>query len=216
MRDRSKRLSVITALALSLSVLAVASASAAAAVTVTKVTPETGPEFAATSVTIRGTGFSTTPGATTVSFGAQPATNVACKSSTLCTALSPYGAEGTVPVTVTVGSSTSTSPISFTFTHYSPPTVNIVSTRNGAGFSRLKLLDRYPAIFTAGNIYLQITNTTATTQAFSGPTGPVSLAPGSTEGYNIPVNESSPYLFELTGTPNPARSTLTVSTKQPR
>lgn len=215
MRNRSVRLVSITALAAVLSVLAVASSSAAAAVTVTKVTPETGPEYSATPVKIHGTGFDIEPGSTTVSFGGQPATDVACKSTKLCTALTPYGAEGTVPVTVTVGETTSTSPITFTFSTYSPPKVDIVAGKKGAGFSRAKLTDRYPGIFTAGNVYLQISNTTTTSQTFTGPTGSVTLEPGSTEGYNVPVNESSPYVFELTET-TATKKTLTVKTKQPR
>ena len=215
MSNRSLPLLSTAALAAVLSVLAVASSSAAAAVTVTKVAPETGPEYSASTVKIHGTGFDTAPGSTTVSFGGQPATDVQCTSTKLCSALTPYAAEGTVPVTVTVGATTSTSPVTFTFTTYSPPKVDILAGRKGAGFSRSKLTDRYPGIITAGNVYLQISNETATAQTFTGPTGSVTLEPGSTFGDNFPVDESSPAVFELAETSAP-KKTLTVKTKQPR
>jgi hypothetical protein len=214
-RNRSMRVALMAAFAAVLSVMAVASASAAAAVTVTSVSPTSGPEFAATSVKIHGTGFSTTPGATTVTFGAEASSNVECKSSKVCVAQTPFEFEGTVPVTVTVGASSSSGSVTFTYTTYSPPNIEIVSGKKGAGFSKTKLTDRYPAIFTAGNVYLNITNATTTAQAFTGPSGPVTLEPGSTEGYNFPVDESSSYLFELTGSTSP-KNKLTVKTKQPR
>ncbi len=151
---------------------------------------------------------------TTIDFGSEAATHVVCSTTKSCTAVTPYELEGTVPVTATVGAATSTDPITFTYTKFAPPTVEIVASAKGAKFSKSKLKDRYPAIFTYGNIYLQITNSTTETQTFTGPTGPVTLEAGSSEGYNIPVNESSPYVFVLTTTS--PKNTLTVATKQPR
>lgn len=74
--------------------------------TVTSVSPnqETTP---GSMITISGTGFSTTSGATVIDFGAaNPATGVSCSSSTTCTATAPPGT-GTVDVSVTVQGRTS-------------------------------------------------------------------------------------------------------------
>jgi hypothetical protein len=57
-------------------------------------------------VAITGTGFSTTPGATTVAFGPSAASGVSCATTTSCSATSPAGS-GTVDVRVTVGGQTS-------------------------------------------------------------------------------------------------------------
>jgi len=59
-----------------------------------------------------------------------------------------------------------------------------------------------------------VENATTETQTFTGPTGPVTLAPTLEQGYNIPVNESTPYVFELTTTS--PKKTLTVATKTPK
>jgi hypothetical protein len=69
---------------------------------VTSIAPAVGPTTGSTKVTISGTGFSTAGNSTQVSFGPTPATNVACTSSTSCTAVSPAG-NGTVDVLVKVG-----------------------------------------------------------------------------------------------------------------
>ena len=81
--------------------------------TVTGLSPTNGPATGGTTVTITGTNFSTTPGATSIAFvtpdqldGTAPATNVACTSTTRCTATSPAGV-GTVDVTATVAGATS-------------------------------------------------------------------------------------------------------------
>jgi IPT/TIG domain len=192
---------------------------------VTHVSPATTPEFTSVPVKIHGSGFATAPGATTISFGGTAASNVSCSSTTMCTAMTPELGMGVVSVTATVAGNTSTGPNSANFTYgaYAPPEVLIGSCELDHGvitdwcFSQRKLTDRYPAIFTTGNVYLNITNTTNTTQTLNGPTGPVSLEPGDTEGYNVPVQEGSPYLFELTtGGTTPRLGTLTVKTKAPR
>ncbi len=78
--------------------------------TISKVQPTSGPDSGGTSVTITGSGFSTTAGATAVKFGSTAATGVTCISTTSCTAFSPPGI-GTVDVTATVSAHTSsTSP----------------------------------------------------------------------------------------------------------
>lgn len=68
---------------------------------ITGLSPAGGPAAGGTVVTITGTGFSTTPGATSVTFGGGAATAVGCASTTTCTAVSPPGS-GTVSVRVTV------------------------------------------------------------------------------------------------------------------
>jgi hypothetical protein len=68
---------------------------------VTQLGPAAGPAAGGTVVYVTGTGFSTTPGATTVTFGGHSATAVGCASTTMCTAVSPPGS-GTVNVEVTV------------------------------------------------------------------------------------------------------------------
>jgi hypothetical protein len=84
---------------------------------VTSVSPTSGTASGGTFVTITGTGFSTTPGATTVAFGPTAATNVSCSSRTACTATSPAGS-GIVHVTATVDGrvSTASSADQFTYT----------------------------------------------------------------------------------------------------
>ena len=72
--------------------------------TVTRVTPNVA--AAGKTITIVGTGFSLTPGATVVYFGTTAATNVVCTSSTSCTVTVPPGS-GSVNVTVLVDGLTS-------------------------------------------------------------------------------------------------------------
>ncbi len=74
---------------------------------VTSVSPVSGPAGGGTVVTITGTGFSTTPGATGVSFGASAATGVSCSTTTTCTVTSPAGS-GVVHITATVDGRVST------------------------------------------------------------------------------------------------------------
>jgi hypothetical protein len=91
---------------------------------VTSVLPSSG--AAGTAVTVTGTGFSTTAGATSVDFGPTSATAVSCSSSTSCSATVPAGT-GTVHVTVTVaGLSSATSyPDEFTYSEVDPLAVEL-------------------------------------------------------------------------------------------
>jgi hypothetical protein len=102
---------------------------APAAPTVTGLNPNTGVPEGGTTVTISGTGFSTTSGATTIAFGGVPATNVSCSGNKLCTAVSPSGA-GTQDVTVTVGAQTSPVAPADQFT-YQKVTVTSVAPNSG-------------------------------------------------------------------------------------
>ena len=98
--------------------------------TVTSISPTYGPAGGGTTVTITGTGFSTTAEATTVDFGTTAATGVSCSTTTSCTATSPAGS-GTVDVTVTVGGHTSATSSADEFTYDTTPTVTQVSPKGG-------------------------------------------------------------------------------------
>ncbi|HTD64816.1 MAG TPA: IPT/TIG domain-containing protein, partial [Verrucomicrobiae bacterium] len=90
--------------------------------TITSISPTNGPSAGGTVVTITGTGFSTTAGATTARFGSTAATGVSCSSTTSCSATSPAGS-GTVDVTVTVGGLTSATSAADRFSYPgTPPT----------------------------------------------------------------------------------------------
>ncbi len=215
MRHLIRNLTLFAAMAALLSMFAVAS-SAAAAVTVTKINPATGPELSGIAVKIKGTGFSTTAGETTIDFGSEPAKDVVCTSTKSCTAVTPYyfGA-GSVNVSATVASTTSTSVVPFTFTEYSPPVVEIVAGKKGPVFSKSKLKDRYPGILDFGNVYLNILNSTSEPQTFKFEGRTETLEAGYEFGDNFPVDEATPKVFELTTT-STRKDTLTVSSKTPR
>ncbi|HET9050607.1 MAG TPA: IPT/TIG domain-containing protein, partial [Candidatus Dormibacteraeota bacterium] len=98
--------------------------------TVTALAPAQGPAGGGTVVTISGTGFSTAPGATSVGFSGQPATNVSCSSTTTCVATSPPGL-GPQIVIVTVAGQTSSGSSATTFVDR-PPLVAGVAPGNGS------------------------------------------------------------------------------------
>jgi hypothetical protein len=70
---------------------------------VSSIVPNTGTTSGGNSVAILGSNFSTAAGATTITFGGTPATNVACSTTGTCTATSPAHAAGIVDVVVNVG-----------------------------------------------------------------------------------------------------------------
>jgi hypothetical protein len=87
--------------------------------TVTAIAPASGASAGGDVVTITGTSFSVTPGATAVSFGANAGVNVTCASTTSCVATSPAGL-GSVDVTVTVAGQTSATSPADQFTYVAP------------------------------------------------------------------------------------------------
>jgi len=97
--------------------------------TVSGVVPASGPATGATSVTIVGTNFGTAPGATSITFGANSATNVSC-TATQCTATTPPGA-GTVDVVVAVNTLPSTKNASSRFSYV--PVVTSITPNSGPG-----------------------------------------------------------------------------------
>ena len=147
--------------------------------TVTQVSPPDGPTSGGSTVTISGTGFAMTHGATALHFGpGEVATNVNC-TATACTAVTPPGAAGTVDVTATVGGATSVvNPPEDQFTYATPPTVTQVSPPDGPtiGGSTLMIMgtgfsvasDATVFNFGPGNAVVGI-NCTATTCAATAP-----------------------------------------------
>jgi len=104
-----------------------------AAPVVTGISPSTGPTTGGTPVTISGTGFT---GATSVKFGANVATGVAANSSTSIGATSPVGGSGTVDVTVTTPSGTSSLSTADRFTYTSGPPPSVITIADGnAGYT---------------------------------------------------------------------------------
>ncbi len=94
----------------------------------------TGEGIGGDTVTITGSGFSAAPGGTAFDFGANPATDVHCTSTTTCTAVVPPGVVGPVDVTAIVGGQTS--PLDapadqFTYVVASTPTVSAVAPDTG-------------------------------------------------------------------------------------
>ena len=89
--------------------------------------PARGPLAGGNVIRIFGTGF--IPGATTVTFGGTPATNVGFVTSTELLVTVPAGTVGTVDVTVTAAGATSTLPAAYTY--LPPPTISGVTPAKG-------------------------------------------------------------------------------------
>lgn len=101
---------------------------------VASVDPSTGVPAGGTAVTITGSRFSTAPGATSITFGGTPATDVTCASTTTCTATTPPGPVGPVTVVVATasGASTPVSPGSDQFTYaVAVPAISSISPTSG-------------------------------------------------------------------------------------
>ncbi len=95
---------------------------------VTSIAPASGPAGGGTAVTITGSGF--VPAASTVSFGATPASTVNVTSATQIVATAPPGS-GTVDVTVTTAVGPSATTAADQFTYIPAPTVTSVSPSSG-------------------------------------------------------------------------------------
>ncbi len=92
--------------------------------------PNTGNRLGATTVSIRGAGFT---GATAVNFGGVPASSFTVNSATLITAVSPAGAPGAVAVSVTGPAGPSPSVAADVFTYVAPaPVVSAITPSIGA------------------------------------------------------------------------------------
>ncbi|MGW3433971.1 IPT/TIG domain-containing protein [Streptomyces melanosporofaciens] len=173
---------------------------------VTSVSPAQGAPAGGTSVTITGTGFS---GATAVRFGANLATNVVIVSSTQITARTPAGS-GTVKVTVTGPTGTSTQNVFFLYATVAAPVLTALSPPSGP---------------TGGGntVTLTGTNLTGATQVLFGatpatiltntPTQITATAPAGTGTTNVtvttPGGTSNALPYTYTTTPAPTITTLT-------
>ena len=100
-----------------------------AAPTVTAVNASSGSSGGGSVVTITGTNFT---GATAVTFGGNPATNVTVINSTTINALTPSGTAGSVAVAVTTPAGTGTGANLFTYLAQSPPTVTAIGPNGGS------------------------------------------------------------------------------------
>jgi hypothetical protein len=99
-----------------------------AAPSVTGVGPAAGPTSSGTVVTITGTGFT---GASSVSFGSNPAVSYTVDSDTQITATAPAGSAGSVDITVTTVGGTSTATAADHFTYIAAPSVTGVGPAAG-------------------------------------------------------------------------------------
>jgi hypothetical protein len=99
--------------------------------TVAGVLPDVGVTGGGTSVNVTGTGFLTSAGLQSFTFGGLPATGVACASSTSCTAVTPAHAVGAVDV---VASNAGGSDTCFGCYTYAPaPTITSLTVTSGPG-----------------------------------------------------------------------------------
>lgn len=94
---------------------------------VTGVSPDSGPTAGGTTVTVTGTGFT---GASTVSFGSNPAKRFTVNSDTSITAIAPDGVAGTVDVTVTTQGSTSAGSAADEYTYQAPTCTTTITGKN--------------------------------------------------------------------------------------
>jgi hypothetical protein len=104
---------------------------AASAPSVTAITPTSGSVVGGTSVTITGSGFS---GASAVNFGTTAALAFSVISDNAIVAIAPDGSAGTVDITVTTpsGTSSTSSADQFTWTAVSTPTITSLGTTSGS------------------------------------------------------------------------------------
>ena len=156
--------------------------------TVTSIAPTSGP--VGQSVTINGTGFSTTAGATTVDFGSTASTSVSCSLSTRCTATAPSGT-GTVAVTVTVAGETSTAGSSDQFTYSgsggTTPTVTSIAPTSGPVGTTVTIVGTGFST-TAGATTVYFGTTAASTVTCSSTTRCIAHAPTGTGSVTVFVS----------------------------
>jgi hypothetical protein len=147
------------------------------------VQPNTGSVAGGTAVTITGTGFSSVPGETTVSFGANAAIGVTCSSTTVCAATSPAGISGPVDVIVTVnGVPSAPAPVdTFTYTSAVLTTapVSIPALAKGNGYWVTVTSNASGTIAASWTTPARVSGTLAVYAGnpFAGRTDPVKLSP---------------------------------------
>ena len=168
--------------------------------TVTSVSPNAGPIAGGTSVTITGTGFTTT---TAVHFGATAAT-FTVNSDTSITAVSPAGSVGTVDITVTNAGGTSTTSAADRFTYDAVPTVTSVSPNAGpiAGGATVTITGTGLTGTTAVNFggtpatsFVVHSNTSITAVSSAGPVGTVVNITVSTPGGTSATSSADQFTY---------------------
>ncbi len=97
--------------------------------TVTAIVANSGTNLGGTPVTISGTNFT---GATSVTIGGNPATNVTVSNATTITATTPAGTGSNVPVVVTTPAGASPAANLYSYVAVPPPTVTAVSPNHGS------------------------------------------------------------------------------------
>ena len=152
---------------------------------VTSLRPNTGVPEGGTTVSIRGAGFGTAAGATTVTFGGVAASNVTCGSASVCTATSPSGA-GTVDVVVTVAGQSSDITPADQFT-YQPVTVTSISPRSGPTDTSTSVTINGTGFTTDGTTAVKFGNTPAATVSCSSSTVCTAGSPVPTPGGAVDV-----------------------------
>ncbi len=95
---------------------------------VASISPNLGPTTGGTSVAITGSLFTN---GSTVNFGSTPATSVVVNSSTSIVAIAPAGLVGTVDITVTTGSGTSTTSTADQYTYEAAPVISAITPTSG-------------------------------------------------------------------------------------
>ncbi|MEU8826471.1 IPT/TIG domain-containing protein, partial [Streptomyces sp. NPDC048636] len=184
---------------------------------VTSVSPSQGTPAGGTSVTITGTGF---PGATVVRFGSQLATNVVVVSNTQITAKTPPGT-GSVKVTVTGPSGTSTQNVFYTYTTVAAPVLTSLSPTSGptAGGNTVTLngtnLTGATQVLFGATPATILTNTatqiTVTAPAGTGTTNVTVTTPGGTSNALPYTYTAAPVLTSLSPTSGPTAGGNTVT-----
>ena len=152
---------------------------AASTVSIITFSPGSGPVGA--TVTISGTGFSTTPGLNTITFNGTATTVVSSTATRLVTTVPPGATTGAIAVTSPSGSATSAS--SFTVTTSGPPTISSLSPAVGAPGDSTTITGTNYETTLANNrvafnvtrpIYGRVTSATATSLAVLVPVGATS------------------------------------------
>lgn len=183
----------------------------APAPTVASISPTSGPVAGGTTVTVTGTGFAGTTGASGVRFGGTNAASYTVNSDTQITAVAPAHAAGTVDVTVTAPGGTSATSASDQFTYVAAPVASsfvasaLAYDASNATFSVAAHATNSPTSYAVGS-------------ATTAQGGSVSVDAAGLVTYNAPVgfrgNDS--FIFTATnasGTSSPA--TVTVPIQNP-
>jgi hypothetical protein len=185
---------------------------------VTGLSPSSGPTSGGTMVTVTGTDFS---GATQVRFGSADATSFSVLSPTQITAVSPPGAAGAVPVTVTTPAGTSAAAPASYFFYVPAPVLTALSpaagpalgggtvTLTGQNLSNATAVrfGALPAVF--GSV--SSTEISAIAPAGSGTVTVTVTTPGGTSNCLAYAYVSAPVLNSVLPSSGPASSTTTVT-----